>query len=528
MENCKRRVVLALDRMATVEEHPRVVAAVEAHIRAALGDAVRFDAASEDVARIWYAPHTDAACGALHGAPVAVDRAVAAAPPAERPTAPLEAATGDPVTEGRRNDWLASQGGRIRRLGLPESALLAALQALNAERCRPLLPDNEVQRIARSVGRYAPALEVARYPLIWMRDASPMLERDYLIKGFIGIGQLVLIYGASGSGKTFFTLDIGAHVACGRTWRGRRVVQGTVVYIAAESGIRFQRRVKAWRDAYAGGVNDPAFVIVPKVINLMDPNAADYIGELLAQVRAERDQPIVLVIIDTLARSLVGGDENSAQDMGRAVAVADAVRDAQNVATILVHHTGKDQDKGARGSSALFAAVDASLFVRVDDEHGHSAIIDKARDDATGIALRFKLRPVNLGNDDDGDPVGTCIVEHGEEVTATARGQRVRALPDGAALGVRVLSGLLESDADSDWRMVDGRRAVKLAEWRAAFDLAHGDLPLPDLSLLAEREEREDRRREQDRRRKRFQRARDPLVERGVIAFVGDCVSFTA
>jgi hypothetical protein len=104
----------------------------------------------------------------------------------------------------------------------------------------------------------------------------------------------------------------------------------------------------------------------------------------------------------------------------------------------------------------------------------------------------------------------------------------VRALPDGAALGVRVLSGLLESDADSDWRMVDGRRAVKLAEWRAAFDLAHGDLPLPDLSLLAEREEREDRRREQDRRRKRFQRARDPLVERGVIAFVGDCVSFTA
>jgi len=56
--------------------------------------------------------------------------------------------------EGGRNAALASMAGRLRRDGLSEQAIEAALQATNAERCAPPLSADEVQAIARSIGRY--------------------------------------------------------------------------------------------------------------------------------------------------------------------------------------------------------------------------------------------------------------------------------------------------------------------------------------------------------------------------------------
>jgi hypothetical protein len=365
------------------------------------------------------------------------------------------------------------------------------------------------------------------FPLIWARNASAMLECDYVVKGLFDTGQLALLYGQSGSGKTFLAIDLAGHVASGRRWRGRRVTQGTVVYIAAEAGGRIQRRVKAWVDRYAEMSPDPALVIVPCVVNLMDPGAAQAIRALMVQVRRERNEPIKLVVIDTLARSLVGGDENSAQDMGCAVSVADTVRDTEKVATLLVHHTGKDVDRGARGSYSLIAAVDCCIFaMRNGDER--TVVIEKARDDETGTGLRFKLASVSLGDDSDGDPVTTCVVEHGEEVDAVARGQRVRAMPEPAAMALRVLSDLLANDADADWRMVDGRRVATARAWRAAFDAAHGEGSLPDLPADADAEARTERRREYHRRQMVFLRARDALTEREVVVAVGEYFALNA
>jgi len=64
---------------------------------------------------------------------------------------------GGPIPEGERNATLASYAGAMRRRGMAPEEILAGLQAINSRRCDPPLPDDEVARIARSVGRYEPA-----------------------------------------------------------------------------------------------------------------------------------------------------------------------------------------------------------------------------------------------------------------------------------------------------------------------------------------------------------------------------------
>ena len=62
------------------------------------------------------------------------------------------------IPDGQRNATLASRSGAMRRAGFAESEILAALLQMNQDRCHPPLPEQEVQRIAKSVSRYAPAL----------------------------------------------------------------------------------------------------------------------------------------------------------------------------------------------------------------------------------------------------------------------------------------------------------------------------------------------------------------------------------
>jgi len=66
--------------------------------------------------------------------------------------------TGDTsiLTEGSRNDTLARIAGAMRRQGTPEEAIYSALLITNRDRCQPVLSDNEVLTISKSISRYPP------------------------------------------------------------------------------------------------------------------------------------------------------------------------------------------------------------------------------------------------------------------------------------------------------------------------------------------------------------------------------------
>lgn len=260
------------------------------------------------------------------------------------------------------------------------------------------------------------------FPYDWVALIKLEVGSRPLVKGLIDPGAFVVVYGPSGSGKSFFTADLAQCIATGIPWRGRKVNKGLVVYVASEAGASILKRFVAWRDNRLSEDVDDAIplAILKRGPNLLASVEVEKLLETLRYLVKEAEQPLALVIFDTLSRSMHGGDENTAEDMTMAVNSADRIRDEFNAATVFVHHSGKDPAKGARGHSALFAAADVVLSVE-----NRCATLEKVRDGVTGERFPFELEPVQIGTDADGDPVMTCLLNVSQDAP------RTKALPRG-------------------------------------------------------------------------------------------------
>ncbi len=247
-----------------------------------------------------------------------------------------------------------------------------------------------------------------RLALTWFADIEPRLDSAWAVAGVLPQQGLAIIYGASGAGKSFVTLDLALHVATGQPWAGRRCRGGVVVYCAAENPASIENRLAAAR-MHRPEFSGARLAVLPQAIDLHDSTTdLDALLTLLQDVRREHGE-IALVVVDTLARAMGGGDENAAADMGQFVRSCDAIREALATCVTVVHHAGKDSSRGARGSSALRAAADAEIEVMAENGQ-HRARITKSRDASTGATFTFRLMPVPLGTAADGETVTTCLV----------------------------------------------------------------------------------------------------------------------
>jgi len=246
------------------------------------------------------------------------------------------------------------------------------------------------------------------FAILWFASMASASQRKQLVKGLITSGSLVVVYGESNSGKSFFVIDLALCIAAGIPWRGLRVDKGLVVYVALEGVASVQNRMFAARKAKPELLPGIPFAIVSGAFDLL--GIAD-VERLLATIKAaetECGEKIVLVVIDTLARALAGADENSSKDMGAAINAADYIRSKSGAAVTLIHHCGKDIAKGMRGSSALRAAVDTEILI--EGQVGtRTATVTKQRDIEGGQSYPFDLQSVVLGQDEDGD-ITSCVV----------------------------------------------------------------------------------------------------------------------
>jgi hypothetical protein len=141
-------------------------------------------------------------------------------------------------------------------------------------------------------------------------------------------------------------------------------------------------------------------MLIPDAVQLADA------GQLAALVKVARDFDVV--VIDTLARTSAGLEENSARDMGLYVNACYKIRDAarEGGATVLVvHHTGYDT-KRARGSSALFANGDGEILIESDDPHVLMTMtVKKRKDGEAGQQLHLHLETVDCGD------WTSCVIE---------------------------------------------------------------------------------------------------------------------
>jgi KaiC/GvpD/RAD55 family RecA-like ATPase len=305
---------------------------------------------------------------------------------------------------------------------------------------------------------------------VWLDDAAVNLDAVPLLKDVIDPGSLCAIYGPSGSGKSLFALDLAGRIAAGCGWRGRTGLSGLCVYVAAEAGASILKRAVAWRETVLADSHQRIpLAIVTRAVNLLDMTEIDALVDDIRALAAECHNLPTLLVFDTLARCMFGGDENSAQDVSAIVAAADRVREALRCAVALIHHVGKNGSKGMRGSSALFAACDNVLLV--DD---HCVTIKKSRDGIIGEQFPFEIDSVELGHDADREPVTAAVIRATDTPT---RRVPARKLPPSARVA---LSALEETIADHGEFMPatstipKGVRAVKLEDWRRQFALRYG------------------------------------------------------
>ncbi len=245
-------------------------------------------------------------------------------------------------------------------------------------------------------------------------------RREYVIKGLLDRGAFAELYGDTNSGKTFTALDIAEHIAHNWSWRGRKVRGGPVCYIAAEGGLGLEERLTAFRQHHDVDQKDVPLYIIPASIDLCsaDTDALTLIDEI------QRLGRVQLVVIDTLARALAGGDENGPQDMGAFVGNCDRIREATGAAVLAIHHSGKDHSRGGRGHSSLRAAVDTEILVENTDSLV-TVTITKQRDYPSGDRFAFKLESIEIGTDADGDPITSCVLEPAEAPTEQYRGSKL-------------------------------------------------------------------------------------------------------
>jgi KaiC/GvpD/RAD55 family RecA-like ATPase len=244
-----------------------------------------------------------------------------------------------------------------------------------------------------------------------VHEAQQHLDLPYLVKDVFDRGQIIVLWGAPGSGKTFLATHLSAHIGAGVPWVGRRVKRGQVLYICAESTRkRLENRVTVLKQKYPE-LAQSEVIFVPVFLDLL--HGEEDIADVLAACKSLPD--IALVVIDTLAVTMAGGDENAPEDMGRYVGNVKRIKAETGAAVMIVHHGGKDASRGMRGHSSLIGALDAELVVeRIEAAPGQPSRIVKAgklREGISGADLfAFELEPHSIGVDPDGDIVSTCVV----------------------------------------------------------------------------------------------------------------------
>lgn len=283
----------------------------------------------------------------------------------------------------------------------------------------------------------------------------------WAVKGLFPQKGLGMIYGASGAGKSFLALDLATAIAEGRPWFGQRTTKAPVIYLCLEGAAGFLGRIRAW-EASNGRALTALVGFVTESFDLLNQDCVlglvHEIGRFAKTVSADLGPPVI--VIDTLNRAMPGADENGPSAMGAVLKACSLISEASGGLTLLVHHVGKDAERGARGHSSLIAAVDASLMV-VRSAKGRFWEAKKVKDGLDGTRGDFELEPVTLGVDADGDEVSSCVVRSSQSDASEARVPEVSASVKTALLSLQVVLNL-KGAAASD----EGACAVSLEDWR--------------------------------------------------------------
>lgn len=332
------------------------------------------------------------------------------------------------ASSGGRNDQAYKLGCKIRDLGLSETMTEEILHKWNVTNVSPPMNPEEITAVTGFVYKHAklaqgnksPQSEFSAVPYDPKIDETPQNKKLYyilpkdidtateitpLIEDYFDQAAVSILYGASNSGKTFVALDIAYHVATGEPWNQHFTTKGAVAYLAAEGGRSATNRIQALKDHYRN--DDFPLALIPCQVNLFDSHTDLKAFCTLIEDAETNIAPIRLIVIDTLSRAMSGGNENDSMDMGEFVKNITFIKERFKCHVLIVHHSGKDSAKGARGHSLLRAAVDTELEISEN-----RITTTKQRDMEFAKPLGFELKILTLGTTARDKPITSCVVTY--------------------------------------------------------------------------------------------------------------------
>jgi hypothetical protein len=304
----------------------------------------------------------------------------------------------------------------------------------------------------------------------------------WLVKGVVPADSIGLLFGGSGTFKSFIALDMALHVAHGMRWLGRKTTKGAVIFIAAEGGAGLWRRIEAWHKQRGLSWQGIEFYVVPVAVALLTDAKS-----IVSAAQSVGVKP-ALVTVDTLAQTF-DGEENSASDMSAYLrALNNSFRVLWQCVVMVIHHSGHQATERPRGSSAIRGNVDFLLGVfREEAQMIANLECHKQKDGELFDAVSFDLTSQTLAVDSDGDAVTSLVAAHinsaAELVAAKLREMSSgRGGRTGVLLGM-VQNGMLEKalrhefytahpDIDQDSKSKAYRRALSKAMQDGFIEIA--------------------------------------------------------
>jgi len=276
---------------------------------------------------------------------------------------------------------------------------------------------DELVRMVQGAEKYTPKpeekLNVSGYWKTVPQLGESTKNIKWLVKNLIPADSMGMIFGASGTFKSFLALDLCLSVANGKAWTNRKTDFGAVGYMAAEGGAGIYKRIVAWQD----GIPPPDNFHVCTVPLLL--SAKDEVAALRASIIALPEIP-KLIVIDTLSQTFAG-DENSSSDIASYLRMINSeIREPFGATVLVIHHSGHSASERPRGSSAITANVDFLLGCFRSDPEALNARLEvtKQKDGDKVKGLYFDLERRVIGKDEENEEISSLVAVYHDAVAS--------------------------------------------------------------------------------------------------------------
>jgi hypothetical protein len=227
---------------------------------------------------------------------------------------------------------------------------------------------------------------------------------NWLIKDILIDGGIATIYGESGSTKSFLAIDLAMHLATGSEWFGLEVNRGIpVIYTALEGFRGVVKRIKGW--CKKNDISPSNIFIDHDSLLLGEQGSVESFISYYKSNQFDRG----MIIIDTFNMACPNIEENSAKEMSGVITKAKLIAEKLNSTVLIIHHSGKDESRGMRGSSSLKASMDTIIYVKQNSNGNCEWSLEKSKDSECGIRYGYRLETIEV--EMNGEVETTCILD---------------------------------------------------------------------------------------------------------------------